>query len=270
MKLKHAVLLCSLLTLGAIVYAQNSANPAKKSEMTKEALKVLLVTGEGYHDYEAQKTILKEGIESRLKGSEVTVWHHKTPEACKEALSKEGWADPYDVVFYNICHAKETDGSFIKSIVDVHRAGKPGLAMHCSLHSFHWKTAENEKDWLDFLGVTSPNHGAKGAITVTQQENSTGILDGHPESWKTPDGELYNIDAVKDSVTVLAMGDNHGATYAKGKKKGVVQDPQPVIWVNQCGDGKVFGTSLGHHNETVGSDEFLNMIVEGIKWAVKE
>ena len=107
-----------------------------------KTIKALLVTGEGYHDYESQKKIISEGVSERLD-IEWTIKHHKSAEEARADLSKEGWADPYDVVVYNICHAKETDKAFIEKVVDVHEAGKPMVAIHCTMHSYHWQIKQD-------------------------------------------------------------------------------------------------------------------------------
>ena len=41
----------------------------------------------------------------------------------------------------------------------------------------------------------------------------------------------------------------------------------PVIWVNDFHGTRVFGTTLGHHNETVQAPEFLDLLTSGTLWA---
>jgi type 1 glutamine amidotransferase len=57
----------------------------------------------------------------------------------------------------------------------------------------------------------------------------------------------------------LAYGDNG--------PKHKPEEPQACIWVNQYGKGKVFATTIGHHNETVSTKEFLDLITNGVRWA---
>lgn len=227
----------------------------------KKEIKALLVTGEGYHDYESQKKIISEGV----TGVDWTIMHHKKPDECKADLSKEGWADDYDVIVYNICHAHEGDTKFIDSVAAVHEAGKPAVALHCTAHSFHWevkaeKGKENEKTWVKFLGVRTRNHGPKAAITVTKVKADHPIVKDLPDGWKTPEGELYNVLEVLPTATALATGHN-------GNNK---QGDQVCIWVNQYGKGKVFGTTIGHHNSTMQTKEYLKLLSNGIKWAAKK
>ena len=53
-----------------------------------------------------------------------------------------------------------------------------------------------------------------------------------PDGWKTPEGELYNVQEVYEDTIVLAYGDN-GKTKAPKK-------PQACIWVNNPWQGEDF------------------------------
>lgn len=258
--IKHFRILLPLSAAIAIAGFALAANDEKPTA-AKKTIKALLVTGEGYHDYEAQKKIITEGTKERLD-IEWTILHQKTPAECKADLSKKGWADPYDIVVYNICHANEADTKFIDSVAAIHEAGKPAVAVHCTMHSFHWnvKVADGEHaTWVKLLGVRSRNHGPKGAITVNKTAVEHPVTKDLPEGWKTPEGELYNVLEVLPSATALATGDN-------GNPK---QGKQVCIWVNQYGKGKVFGTTIGHHNSTMQTKEYLDLLANGIKWAVE-
>ena len=48
--------------------------------------------------------------------------------------------------------------SIVQSITDIHKAGKPAIALHCAMHSYHWNIPAKEgekKAWNDMLGVSS-------------------------------------------------------------------------------------------------------------------
>ena len=254
-----------ILPLAAAITAAGLAFAKNESETSdgKKRIKALMVTGEGYHDYENQKKIISEGTSERLE-IDWTILHHKNPQECKADLSKKGWADDYDVVLYNICHAKEGDAAFIDSVAAVHEAGKPAVALHCTMHSFHWnvkadKGKESEKTWVKLLGVRSRRHGPKAQIDVKKVKPDHAILKDLPDGWKTPEGELYYILDVLPTATPLATG-----THEKQKT------PQVCIWTNQYGKGKIFGTTIGHHNSTMKTKEYLDLIANGIEWAVKK
>ena len=216
-----------------------------------KSINAMLLTGGGYHDYEKQKTILSEGLGERVNIKWTII--HKEADATKELLSTKGWADGFDVVVYNICHANETDGDYIGKLTDSH-VGVPAVIIHCTLHSYHWKT--DNKAWTNFIGVTSLRHGAQAPIVVKTVANDHPIMNGLPAEWKTPNGELYHIEKVADTATVLADGsiDNWATKHA-------------VIWVNDFKKTRVFGTSIGHHNETMADKNYLDMVARGLLWS---
>ena len=39
------------------------------------------------------------------------------------------------------------------------------------------------------------------------------------------------------------------------------------MWVNQYGKGRVFGTTVGHHNETMAEPTYLDLVTRGLLWA---
>ena len=247
-----------LIALGGYTIAQKDDG---EEQPTK--LRALHITGEGYHDYENQKRILTEGVAERIPGIEWTIWHHMSADEAREQMGVEGWAEGYDVVLYNICHAKETDKEFIESVVAVHEAGLPAVALHCTMHSYHWQieAAEGEvKAWNRLLGVSSKGHGPKEPITVTivPEKKDHPVLAGIPDGWTTPEGELYNVQHVY-TADVLAYGEN-----------GVAEEPQAVIWTNESADAKVVGTTIGHHNSTMETDEYLDLVSNALLWVTEE
>ena len=214
-----------------------------------------MISGGCCHDYKNQKTIIADAISSRIDG--MTFDHiGENPAAVKTALSVEGWADKYDVVVYNFCDAHQSDIDYINSVVKVHsEGGKPAIMIHCSMHSFHWKVKEN-KEWVKLVGVQSPGHGPKAAITVTTTDagKEHPIMKDLSATWKTPKGELYGTKKMLDSATPLAIGNNGKAEHA-------------VTWVNEYGKAKVFATTLGHHNETMNDKNWQDLVANGVKWS---
>ncbi|MEC7678637.1 MAG: ThuA domain-containing protein, partial [Planctomycetota bacterium] len=45
---------------------------------------------------------------------------------------------------------------------------------------------------------------------------------------------------------------------------------EPVVWLNEHDGVKVFGISLGHHNETIEAESWQLMVSQGLRWAVHE
>lgn len=243
----------ALLTATAIL-SQVGAEPKEIAEPAKaKPLHVLMLTGGCCHDYDTQKLLLSAGISERAN-VDFTIVHEgeKGTKHQYKMLKEEGWEKGYDAVLYNICFANEEDVDYIESVTNTHKAGLPAVALHCTYHSHHWKAKTDE--WERFIGVTSPNHGPHAAVTITPTKPDHPVMKGFPESWTTPKGELYNVDKVWPSATVIAEGDN-------GKKS------QPCVWVNDFDGTRVFGTTVGHHNETVAEGVYLDLVTRGLLWA---
>lgn len=249
--------LIKLVTVGIAVLAAVGVIIAQ-SDNEPKTLKALLITGGCCHDYKLQKEIISAGISERVP-TEWEIFYEMDAKKSKAYLSNEGWADGFDYIVYNHCFAKETDVEFIDSVAAIHEAGMPAVALHCAMHSYHWNVPAEEgkeKTWPSLLGVSSKGHGPKASITVTKVKEHANhpVLKDLPDGWQTPEGELYNVQKII-SATVLATGDN-----------GKVKEPQACIWVNEYGKGRIFGTTIGHHNSTMASEEYLDLLGNGVRW----
>ena len=112
-------------------------------------------------------------------------------------------------------------------------------------------------NWFEFVGVTSRGHGAKYPIEVENLAKDHPIMSQFGDSWTTPQGELYLIKKVWPNVTPLAHA------MSKNTKQNEL-----CVWTNEYKKGRVFGTTIGHHNETVQSDEYLDMVTRGFLWSI--
>ena len=253
-----------LVLVAALVGSLGTTADEKPAKAKSKALKALLVTGGCCHDYKMQREIISNGVSQRIE-VDWTVFFEMNQQKSKEYLSKKGWSDGYDFIVYNHCFAKETDAAFIDSVAAIHEKGLPAIALHCAMHSYHWNVKAEpgkEKTWPQFLGVSSRGHGPKAPIKVTKvaEHADHPVLKDLPDGWTTPEGELYNVQKVLDSATVLAHGEN-----------GKAKQPQVCIWVNEYGKDKtrVFGTTIGHHNSTMATNEYLDLLANGVRWIMK-
>ena len=254
---------CGKLATGCAI-ATNSI-PMVHGEKASGSKRALLVTGGCCHDYDRQKDILSEGISQRVK-TQWDILFEMDEKKSKAWLSKPGWADKYDFIVYNHCFAHEKDAAFVQSITDIHKAGKPAIALHCAMHSYHWNIPAKEgekKAWNDMLGVSSKGHGPKAPITISKVKgHDHPVMKDMPDGWRTPEGELYNVQEVYEDTTVLAYGDN-------GKNKAP-KKPQACIWVNTHGKGRIFATTIGHHNSTMSTKEYLDMLGNAVRWITEK
>jgi len=260
-----------LFTALGLVFAQTKKAP----------LKVLLIAGGCCHDYENQTKFLKAGIEERIN-AEVTVEFNpdKSTKAIFKSYESADWAKGYDVILHDECSADVTDREYVKRILDAHKAGTPGVNLHCAMHSYRWddfrnpvaKGAENA-GWYEMIGVQSTGHGPQAPINIKFEKNEHPAIAGLAD-WTTINEELYNNIQVYEGTTVLARG--HQLQMPK-KKKDQPADPAAkptaaeaaVVWANEYGPNKtkIFSTTIGHNNETVADARYLDLISRGVLWA---
>ncbi len=245
-------------------------------------LRILLVLGGCCHDYETQQKLLKAGIESRIDAAVVDIAYNssKGTDATFPLYEKADWAANYDVVIHDECSADVTDPDYVKRILEAHRGGIPAVNLHCGMHSYRWgnfrepvKAGADNAGWYEMIGLQSTGHGPQSPITITYTAGD------HPvtrelENWTTINEELYNNVQIFASATPLAKGKQ--LQKPKGKK-GVPSGPEAagtevesvVVWTNEYGPKKtrIFSTTIGHNNETVADDRYLDLITRGILWS---
>ena len=121
------------------------------------------------------------------------------------------------------------------------------------------------------IGLQSTGHGPQSPIDVTY------VNEGHPitkglKNWTTINEELYNVVQMFDGAEILAKGSQIQAPRKKDLKANPNAKPKKseavVAWTNQYGPQKtkIFSTSLGHNNETVGDGRYLDLVVRGLLW----
>lgn len=216
-------------------------------------LRALLVCGGCCHDYPVQKDLLKRGIEARARVVVDTVQQGGTSKESKIPLYENpDWAKGYDVVIHDECFGAVADTNWISRILAPHRAGLPGVNLHCAVHSY--RAAPGEL-WQEYLGLRSMKHGKAEPIRIRTLDARHPITLGlNWRDWVTGNEELYNNVKVFTTATVLQRG-------VQG------DDDCAVTWVNRYGNTRVFSTSLGHFNETVGDDRYLDLVTRGVLWA---
>ncbi|MEP4079906.1 ThuA domain-containing protein [Haloferula sp.] len=235
-----------------------SAKPGDKKS-GPAPIKALLVTGGCCHDYDTQQEIIPAAIDSQSKYPvEWTIFHQRTKagDMLLEFYKNPDWAKGYDIVVHNECFAFVGDEDYIAGILKPHQEGTPAIVVHCSMHCY--RTGPTAEEWWKFCGVHSPGHGPKHPfevkITNTDHEITKGM-----KNWTTPKGELYFIKKIYPTATPLAE------SWSNAKK-----EMHTNIWANEYGPKKtrVFGTSIGHHNETMLQQNYMDMFTRGFLWAV--
>ena len=244
-------------------------------------LKVLLVLGGCCHDYETQQQLLKAGIESRIDAVvDIEYNPSKGTDATFPIYEKDDWANGYDVVIHDECSASVTDAAYVNRILAAHRDGVPAVNLHCGMHSYRWgnfkepvKIGDDNAGWYEMIGLQSTGHGPQSPITITYTDPAHPLTKGL-EGWTTINEELYNNVKIFETAKPLATGKQ---IQMPRVKKGETPDPNTkgteveavVAWTNLYGPKKtrIFSTTIGHNNETVADDRYLELVTRGILWA---
>ena len=258
----------------------SNVSTADESGTKASPLKVLLVAGGCCHDYPAQAKLLKEGIEKRIN-AEVTVVlsESTTTETTFEIYESDDWADGYDVVIHDECSANVIERPYVDRILAAHRGGVPAVNLHCAMHSYRWgdfrapvELGADNAGWYEMIGIQSTAHGPKAPIDVTFDSSAHPIIKGM-QAWTTIDEELYNNVRVFSGTEALASGDQLQVPTGKALKKNPEAKPVEakavVAWTNEYGPKKtrIFSTTLGHYNDTVSDDRYMDLVVRGLLWS---
>ncbi|WP_246114747.1 ThuA domain-containing protein [Rubripirellula tenax] len=223
--------------------------------MRNSSLKILVVTGGCCHDYDFQTKAMQLAFAKHGVDATWTVVNDggNGTQAQIDMYKKSDWADGFDVVIHNECFAATTDPDYIRSITKTHQGGVNAVVIHCAMHTY--REAEID-DWREFLGVTSRRHDHQSHYKIDVIEKDHPIMAGYPSDHVSAMDELYVIEKLWPNATALAtsVSENDGKVH-------------PVLWTNQYGKARVFGTTYGHSNETFEDEVFLRALVQGTRWA---
>jgi type 1 glutamine amidotransferase len=227
--------------------------PAISAEALKP-LRALLVTGGCCHDYPFQTQQLTNAVAKlSLVEWRVVMEGGKGTRAQLSLYDDPNWAGNFDVVVHNECFADTKDQDYIRKITAAHKAGVPAVVIHCAMHTYR---AADIDEWREFLGVTSRRHDHQSRYPVTKVAPEHPVIKSMPDNWTTPMDELYIIEKLWPKARALATS----VSEKDGKS-------HPVIWTNQYGKARVFGTTYGHSSEMFRDPVFLDYVGRGVLWA---
>ncbi len=227
-------------TSGVTESVEDATVDAIAAEPAIPPLKALILTSPGiYHNYEQQTKDMAHGIVARANVRfDVSL---AEPERWKTTDYSEG----YDVLIYNICMADNEDAELIANMRrQTEVLGVPALIIHCTVHSFR-----NTELWWPLYGLKSKAHEPERALRQIQNGPHP-ILTGIPEDWVLPKDELYiNLDFTGQTL-LSTMGED-------GK-------PHTTGWIDYQGLTPVFGTTLGHSEETMKNTVYQQLLANAL------
>ena len=244
------------LVLTAVVTAGQQPQRGAPPQSTEPRINALLVSGGCCHDYPLQDKILIDTINKSLPVDwTVVVQGGRGTRGSMPIYVNAAWSKPFDIVIHNECLADVDDPAYIRRITSAHRGGPPAIVIHCAMHSYRAATID---DWRELLGVTTRRHTNPFAIPVKIAAKDHPAMKGFKEGWVTPIDELYVIEKLWPNATALAT-----AVSPEDQKE------YPLIWANEYQGTRVFGTTLGHGNDTWNDPAFQDLLTRGFKWALK-
>jgi type 1 glutamine amidotransferase len=258
--LLHPTLIASAVVALALPTSLRAADDDKP-------VRALLVLGGCCHDYSKQKDLITKGVSARANVQWVISYDPDTGiEHLNPVYEKEDWYKGFDVIVHDECCSGVKDQKLIERILKPHRAGLPAVVLHCGMHSYRSEGYPKATTWFDFTGLASTAHGPQAPIAVSFVDKESPITKGL-ENWTTGNEELYNNFAGKLHETAHALA--RGKQTYKIKDGTDRTDDYVVAWTNTYnGKTRVFATTLGHNNTTVGDARYLDLVTRGLLWSV--
>jgi type 1 glutamine amidotransferase len=237
-------------------------------DTSAKPIRALLVIGGCCHDYAKQKDLLTKGISARAN-VEWTVAYDPdtTTKHPNPVYDNPDWAKSFDVVVHDECSSDVKDVTFIDRILNPHREGLPAVVLHCGMHCYRSEGYPRATPWFEFTGLATNAHDKQEPIAITFTDKGSSIT-RDMQDWTTIKEELYNnlTGKLHDTAHPLARG-KQIVKDKDGKEKTL---DSIVVWTNTYnGKTRVFGTTLGHNNDTVADDRYLDLVTRGLLWATK-
>ncbi|MFO0918385.1 MAG: ThuA domain-containing protein [Planctomycetaceae bacterium] len=256
----RAIALCVTLLVASLSAVSQAADDSKP-------IRALLVLGGCCHDYKEQQQLITRGVSARANVEWAVSYDPDTgTKHLNPWYEKDNWADGFDVVVHDECCSDVKDLSIVERILKPHRNGLPAVILHCGMHSYRTEGFPKTTPWFDFTGLASTGHGPQAPIEIKFVEDDHPVTRGL-KGWKTQNEELYNNSAGKllETATPLATGFQQW----KAKDGTDASATAVCVWTNTYnGKTKVFSTTLGHNNVTVGDERYLDLITRGLLWSV--
>jgi len=242
-----------------IAFTGLSAGPSAQRGQAVPAgprVNALVISGGCCHDWVTQGQVLMQTINKVLPVDWTVAYQGDRGTTSRfPVYNRPDWSKGFDIVVHNECSADVTDEAWLKTIADGHKGGIPAVVIHCSMHSYRAATVDT---WRELLGVKSVRHTAAHRINVTWAKDNP-VAQGLPDGWTTPVDELYVIEKVWPATKAVGTG-------VSPEDKNTY----PLAWTGDYHGARVFGTTLGHGNDTWNDPVFQDLLARGFKWALEK
>jgi len=240
--------------------APPAATPARGDRAAAGPLRVLVLSGGSFHDFEGN---LKQLIEHMPVPAD-THWTFlplgdDSPDGVSKALrlrQLEALELPgeHDVILAYTQGELGLSPTAKDKLLAFVRGGGGFVGLHCA--------ADSHPGWdgyVEMLGGRFESHPPYGEVTVqlTPSAPSHPVTRGLPDRWVLKD-EFYHLqDLHLDGATLLMTG----VSPAGGEKA------LPVTWAKPYGQGRVVYTSLGHGPDAERDARVQHLVAQALLWA---
>jgi len=170
----------------------------------------------------------------------------------------------YDAVMFNTTGELPLTDEEKQALVAFLKSGHGFVGVHSATDTFYmWNT------YGDIIGGWFNNHPWHQMVTVDVEDPASPIVRSWGKSFQVND-EIYQISDFKAETShVLLRLDPKSVDL---EKNGVVRRYYgwPLAWTRMFGKGRVFYTGLGHEEAVWNDPRFQEMLLNGIKWAMKQ
>ncbi len=223
-----------------------------------DKITVLIVDGQGHHDWRATTPILKKHLEDTgLFTVDVTTSpaHGGNMNDFKPAFGN------YKIVLSNY-HGDMWSPTTRKAFVDYMLAGGGLIVIHDAASSFpEWP------EWKQMVALSGyeQGEGASRSWLVDLRDESHPITVGLAKKWiHTPDTLPTRLIGQPEPTKILAEA------YAGSEENDNLTHHIPAFYVQEFGPSNIFVMVLGHSPPAVSTLDFKTILQRGAEWVATE
>jgi len=169
----------------------------------------------------------------------------------QQALREPDFAAGFAAVIYSPCDPECRDMELVNRALATANSGVGTVLVHCALHTFR-----HVPEWTNLVGVRTITHDGYRGLDLNAPADRPAFFTDLSAHWRTDGDELYPHDALLEGITPLL------------KAHSIERQAEHVVaWTHHYGQGRVFGTSLGHDLKTVDTLPYQQLLARGLAWA---
>ncbi len=253
-----ASLLCGCGDAGAVPAAQ----PPLAVPHAPAALRVLVLSGGGYHAFGANLDTLLAALQARGQfrftrlrlgpdAPGAAFGASESDKIARAVFGSDALGRDFDVVLAYTQGELNLTGDEKARLLRFVRDGGGFVGLHCAVDS--------HPGWDDYIAMCAghfASHPPFGPIHVRIDEPGHPVTAGLPAEWDLTD-EFYHLENWEQGEQTVLMS---GVSPAGGERR-------PVSWCRPFDKGRVAVTILGHGPEVHGDSRYQQFVAQALLWA---